>query len=328
MRIPVSVVVMSLLTATPFALAIRDTLNKKPVPADEDPEYDDYDASERRDRAALAEYEAEQARDKAERLEARAEKLEKLDLVFGPSPATMGALFEGAQVGSRADDDLRDKILEATEEHDGFLAPSIVADETRVLEAQVSISYSEYDHDNDTMINACDTLKDKLVKAWGRPVENVWLDKNRHVRASLEMDTCTMYFERFADPAELVASLPLTVVGTPASRLAKNHDVDMSDDRYPSWQLRGVGYGKGPVGVIATVASGKVVGLDITGETDFDTLVAIRDGLSAKLEAKPVTEEVFDADAWVWKKKPGYTLRQWDNSNRFTLTIGQSDPNL
>src|SRR5688572_453781 len=97
MRIPTSVIVMSLLTAAPFGLAIRDTLNKKDVIAeDDDPFESEYGArSSRERREALEEYEREAVREAEERARKKAQQVEQLNDLFGEKPASMGSLLEG-----------------------------------------------------------------------------------------------------------------------------------------------------------------------------------------------------------------------------------------
>src|SRR5690348_1005184 len=101
MRIPTSVIVMSVVTAVPFGLGIRDTLDKKDSHADDELGVLDFSGkrSARERERALEEYQAEMQREAAER-EARAKaKLAKLDELYGAKPAQMGALLDGITLG-------------------------------------------------------------------------------------------------------------------------------------------------------------------------------------------------------------------------------------
>src|SRR5688572_13929492 len=126
MRIPPSVIVMSLVTAVPFGLAIRDTLNEKDARAAGGlDDYGDDDGYKGRERSAeLAEYEAEMAREAAEREARSKERLTQLDQLYGAKAASMGTLLDGIELGAGAGsfqpEHVRRRIEHVT--RDGFIS--------------------------------------------------------------------------------------------------------------------------------------------------------------------------------------------------------------
>ncbi len=126
MRIPPSVIVMSVVTAVPFGLGVRDTLRHKDVSAAEFGELG-YDRD--RDRA-YEQYEAERRREELEREAKSAERIATLDQLFGTRPAQMGRLFDGIVLGTGAGsfqpEDVRLRIENAM--RDGFIAVQFDAD--------------------------------------------------------------------------------------------------------------------------------------------------------------------------------------------------------
>jgi len=333
MRIPPSVIVMSLLTATPFGLAIRDTLSKK-QPAEEVDEWGgDYGArSARQDREALAAYEAEGARELEARAEARKLRIAKLDMLYGPTKATMGSLLTGislgADAGSFQPEAARERI--ERESRDGFLTVSFDADEKRLHGVTIALDGRDYDPSSDSMSDACDSLHEKLVASWGRPaLGSTWLDEATHQRATLDRDACTLTFSQFLTPDAWIAALPFDGVGKPSEKyLATYADANGTAfeeyaDEYATWA--GTGPGTGDESTKFTVGIDgrhKISGLRVTADSDFDSFVAVRDALSAKLKSQPAQDDV--TGAYVWKKKPAISIVQDDN-NRITLIVGK-DP--
>jgi hypothetical protein len=328
MRIPISVVVMSLLTAAPFALAIRDTVNEKKKPtADELEELglDDYERrSARRDRERLAEYEAEAAREAAERARDHEAKVAQLDTLYGKNKASIGSVFGvGVQIGGIVPDALERRVNELNRE--GFLLPTVEQTGTALVSLRVDIYSSSYDY-NSSGEDACETLRNKLVGAWGPSSSGVWTDPAAHARAILSTDRpCSLTFEKYLEPTDWIAALPLDAIGKKSEVVEeKAIGADVYDDTI-EWSIPGTGAGKEPTHITAYVDNGKVVFVSIMSDTDYDTLVAIRDALSAKLKAQPGRDD--DTDGWIWKKKPGFLLTQGYSTNRFTLQFGK-DPYL
>src|SRR5215203_3160200 len=151
MRIPPSVIVMSVVTAVPFGLGVRDTLKHKDVTADE---YDGLDfgakRSERERVRELEEYEAEARREQLEREAKAKERIAQLDMLIGTKPAQMGALFDGVTLGAGAGsfqpENVRVRIENA--EQDGFITVQFDADAKSLL--GVDILVANDDDTNDT----------------------------------------------------------------------------------------------------------------------------------------------------------------------------------
>jgi hypothetical protein len=332
MRLPPSVIVMSLLTAAPFGMAIRDTLTKK-QPADEIDEWGESDRrSARQDREALAEYEAERARDAEARAENRKLKVAKLDMLYGPTKAAMGSLLEGiklgADSGSFQSESTRARI--ERESQDGTLAVEFDADEKTLHGVTVTLDGRDYDPSLDSMTDVCDSLHEKLVAAWGRPaLGTTWLDEATHQRATLDRDACSLTFSQYLTPEAWIATLPIDGVGKPAEKYlatyAKTHGTAFEEyaDEYASWGGTGLGTGDDSTSFTVGIdGRHKVSGIRVTADSDFDSFVTVRDALAAKLKSQPRLDD--ETGAWVWKKKPTITISQDDN-NKITLVVGK-DP--
>lgn len=328
MRIPTSVIVMSLLTAAPFGLAIRDTLNQKDVVVDEDDPYSlEYDGRRaRRDRRALEEYEREVAREAEERARARERRLAKLDELYGSQPASMGALFAGiylgADAGSFQPEPARERIYRAS--RDGFISVSFDVDEKALRAVTVEVEGRDYDPDLEQVVDACATLYDRLVERWGRAAGGIWRDPATHQRASLDQDTCTLRFDRYLDATEWFGALPLDLVGQSVAKLlVRVGDDAIVDDELVEWTLPGLGAGSEDTQLQAFVHNKKVIGLRVVTDSDFDSLLGVRELLSKKLKAQPKQDDDNDG-AWTWKGKLPVTIEHSYGSNEFTLHAGKS----
>lgn len=328
MRIPPSVIVMSLLTAAPFGMAIRDTLTKKQRQIDA---WGDYgETSAREDRDALAEYEAERAREAEASAEARKLKIAKLDQLYGTSNASMGSLLQGITLGANATsfqpEATRARIERESE--DGTILVSFDVDEKRLRGVTVSLEGREYDSSLDTMTTLCDPLHEKLVAAWGRPsLGSTWLDETTHQRATLDRDACTLTFSQYLPAEAWIRTLPIDGLGKSAEKYlatyAQTHGTAFDDyeDDYVSWVGTGLGTGDESTKFTASIVRGKLSGLRITADSDFDSFVSVRDALAAKVKSQPRLDD--ETGAWVWKK-PAIWLAQ-DHDNRITLVVGK-DP--
>jgi len=296
MRIPTSLIVMSLLTAAPFGLAIYDQQGKRPAEASV--AYGPEDEA-RRDRERLAEFEAEAAREAAEHENANAVRLAKLDTVFGTGTASLGSLFGGARIGAPIPTALPDLLGAATRE--GFLLPSF--QQTDATLASIHVEVVERDN-----LDACQKLRAKLVATWGPSSRGVWLDPATHSRATLTTGPlCTLTYDRYLDVPEWLANVPLDVVGQAS---------DISDSSFP-----GLGAGTGVTTlVVEKHTNGKVARVTVTGSADFDTIVRLRDTLSDQLHEQATRDSY--TDGWAWKKKPGFSLWQSHGTDRFTLQFG------
>ena len=155
MRIPTSVIVMSLLTAVPFGLGLRDTLTRKDVASDDAVSRDE----------AIAEYERELAREAEAREQQNRKRVERLDSLIGETPAHMGSLFDGIVLGADAGSfqpvSARGRIERASE--DGFITVAFSAD--AIALRSVSVQGSDADD--------CESLRDKLT-VWGPSQGGAW----------------------------------------------------------------------------------------------------------------------------------------------------------
>jgi hypothetical protein len=330
MRIPPSVIVMSLLTAAPFGLAIRDTLTKKQPAAEED-EWTGYGHTSRQDRDALAEYEAEMQREAEERAAKRKQQVARLDELFGRTPASMGPLLHGVTLGAAADtisETALDRIQRAAE--DGFLEVSLGDDEQVVRGVTISLDARDYDSELGAVVDLCDPLHEKLVAAWGPSTNGVWRDEVTRQRASLDRESCVLSFDKYLPVDVWVKSVLAVDVGKPADNTLKAYtaalgiELEENEEDVARWSLPGLGAAAGGTEVMAMIdQKGKIAGVRAVVEADFDTAVAMRDVLSEALKVQPKRDE--DAEQWVWKRKPAVTLTQYDGSDRLILLVGK-DP--
>jgi hypothetical protein len=315
MRIPTSVIVMSLLTAAPFGLAIRDTLKRKGAGLDEyDP--DGRKARIREREAEIAEYERESAREAEERERQKASRLEKLDMIYGSTPASMGSMFDGIVLGADSanyyPDTTAERVRMAT--RDGFMNVVFDAD-TRTLNS-VKVEIDTYAAGGDV----CETLREKLESAWGRGVGSVWTDPVKHQRAHVDRYTCTLTFERYLDAAEWVAALPIDVIGKPSQPFIDTlPSPTQVEDGLVTWNQPGIGTGQRGTAFEVYYAKGKVVGFKASGSTDYDSIVALRDGLTEKLKVKPTTSDE-DEGLVTWKRRVPVKLEHLDD--RFVVLVG------
>jgi hypothetical protein len=324
MRIPPSVIVMSVVTAVPFGLGVRDTLKNKDVTADEYGDLDFGDRRSARERArALEEYEAEERREALDREEKSRARVAQLDQLIGDRPAQMGTLFDGITLGAGAGsfqpENVRLRIESAS--RDGFLSVVFDAD-TKALNAVSTTIYSDYDTSD-----VCEKLEDKLGQKWGRATNNAWLDAAAHQRATLDKESCQLRFERFVSPTDWVAALPLNAIGMSADKYAAQlqaGDVEQEDDRM-YWTTPGLGYGKGVSRYEAFLVNDKIVGVQVTADSDFDSILAVRDAISAKLKAQPKkTSDDYDTQhsTLEWKRRVPVTL-DTTGTDKFTVTVGK-----
>ncbi len=324
MRIPRSVIVMGLVTAVPFGLGIRDTLTKKPAAAEK--EWDGLGSfAEGKSRAErereLAAYEEEMRREAAEREERSKARLAKLDELYGSQPASMGVALDGLELGGAANPPghVQRRIDEVN--RDGLAWISL--DGTTTLDAVQVVIHDDYE-----TTDACDKLNEALLAAWGHSVNGVWLDTAKHQRATLTNDdSCELRFERYLEPIDFVAELPLSAIGKQADAFAQQlgEAADYDGDRIYR-QLPGVGAAKARTRIEIFTERGRIAGFTATSGADFDSLTAIRDALSARLKAKPTQssdEENADAAVWEWKNGRTPVSLVQTGVDTFSMTVGK-----
>lgn len=315
MRIPPSVIVMSLVTAVPFGLGIRDAIKHKDAFADAD----DYrTAAEKKRRALEDEYEADLRRERLERAREVEERKQKLDLVYGPKAAQMGSLLEGivlgANAGSFQPEHVRRRIENMT--RDGFLDVAFDFDEAKLNGVKVTVGDGFEDDE------ACEALLRKLETAWGEPTRSVWIDAGNRTRARLEMEPCTLWWETYLEPADWVAALPLDAIGKPVDQLtAKLREIDYDDDESVTWRMAGLRYGTGPTKLEAYLAKGRVVGIKAIVDSDFDSRLGVRDAITERVKVKAKQDE--DTGVLTWQRRAPIALDAF-STDKFSVLVGKT----
>jgi len=266
MRIPTSVVVMSLITAVPFALAVRDTVKPHPKTLDEmtDAEREAHFEQEMQKEAA-----EEAAREAAN----TAKRAETYKTFFGSKPAQLGSYFTGAQLGMPVDQPKFDSLASNT------LVEAINFVGEHTLD---SIRISESEH--------CDALHSAMVAAWQDSSDGVFLDTANHQRASYH--DCTVTFDRYVEVNQWIdkkgdVPVALSIIGTSADKLRETlgDQIVQDDGEVVMWNAPGLGHGQGPTHITARTENGKVIGLSINVMTDAATMDAVQarlDGLLGK----------------------------------------------
>lgn len=288
MRIPPSVIVMSLVTAVPFALAVRDTVKPHEKTLDE-----------MTDGEREAHFEAQMQKEAEQDAQREAAKSAARDKVyqsfFGAKPAQLGSFFGTVQLGIAADDPAIEKLPRGDYE----TIPYIDYERTATLDA---IRIPGDDH--------CDALNAAMIKAWGDSQDGVYLDPASRVRA--KYGDCTVTFDRYVEVNAWVdkrdaAPVPLTLVG---KSLDKLHElvphIDQDDGGVVMWTEAGIGRGAGPTHLTATIENDKVTHVTINVMTDAPTADAVKArlvGLLGKGTANPDDPDVIE-----WKRKGAFTF--------------------
>lgn len=321
MRIPPSVIVMSLLTAVPFGLGIRDTLAEKDLPADDDEYGDGLDFGSRRSarerRRELEEYEAEMRREAMERERRAQERTAQLDQLYGAKVASMGTLLDGIVLGADAGtfqpEDVRVRLDRVR--RDGFIDVSFDADAhtLNAVEVYITPGYGAG--------AACSSFKKTLTDAWGPSTNGVWIDSATHQRASFDTAACVLRFDRYVEPTAWVAALPLAAIGSHVDKLVEQvgQSAEVEYDRV-YWNMPGLGFGEGATRLEAYIEKDRVVGFQARVATDFDTTVAVREQLATTLGAQPKRDEY--TGAWTWKRRVPVALETFEK-NKFNLMVGK-----
>lgn len=287
MRIPASVIVMSMVTAVPFALAVRDTMKPHEKTVDEM-------TDEEREAHFEAEMQKEAEAD-AQREAAKSAAREKVfQSFFGAKPAQLGAFFGTVHLGMPADD----PAIDALPHGDYETTPYIDFERTATLD---SIRIPGDDH--------CDALNAAMIKAWGDSQDGVYLDAANHARA--QYSDCTVTFDHYVEVNEWIdkkdtAPVSLSLVGKSVDKVRELvPHIDQDDGEIMMWSEPGIGRGSGPTHVTASIDNNKVTHVTINVMTDAPTADAVKArlvGLLGKGAANP-----DDPDALEWKGKGAYT---------------------
>jgi hypothetical protein len=308
MRIPPSVIVMSLLTAVPFGLAIRDAKRGPAHPHDDWQASDDDDiaAAEKRRQRELDEMKAQEAEQEAAHT---AKRLDIAHKIVGAEPASFGPLLAGVHLGASASDFQPEDVRRA------------LADASDVLSV-------EWDVDSAHLNGVTLQLKDDCAplvaatEAWGAGNGGVWENPATHQRARLDLDACSLQFERYADLDHWLdrgdgSIVPMSAVGQPPDKLHARvaGAIERDDDDGFEWHDLGPAGTFGSVHLTATIEHGKIV--QITAEPPPSSPI---DAIAVRVSKLVGTPGKHDDDALStqWKSKPPILLRE----NIPSLTIG------
>jgi hypothetical protein len=299
MRIPASVIVMSLVTAVPFALAVRDTMKPHEKSLEEMTD-DEREAHFEEEMRKEAEQDAQREAAKT------AQRNQQYKALLGTKPAQLGPFFGTVHLGMPADD----AAIDALPHGDYDVVPSIGYERTTTLDG-IRIAGDEH----------CDELNAAMVKAWGDSPDGVYLDPANHVRA--KWTDCAVSFDRYVEVNEWIdkkdtAPVSLTLVGKSADKVRELvHGLDQDDGEMLMWSAPGIGRGTGPAHITATIENDKVVHITISVVTDAPTSDAVKArlvGLLGKGAADP-----DDPDLLVWKNKGSFS----STDDSLTIDLGK-----
>lgn len=300
MRIPPSVIVMSLVTAVPFALAVHDTM--KPHPKT----YDEMSDEERE-----AQFEEEMRKESAEQAQRDAAESAKraatFKTLFGEKPAQLGSYFHAVQLGMPVDQPAFDALASTTD------VSSINFEGEKTLE-QVRISDDEH----------CDALRAQMVAAWQDAPDGIYLDPAAHQRASYH--DCTLTFDHYVDVNQWIdrkGDVPVVFawIGMPADKLREQLGERLTNDdgEVLMWSAPGIGRGTGPTHITARIENDKIAGLSVNVMTDAPTIDAVHARLDGLLGSKGAPD-AEDPDLLTWKGKLHATLTTSDDTLSLELS--------
>jgi hypothetical protein len=313
-RIPTSVIVMSIVTAVPFGLAIRDTLKPKRPPAIDTgwTTYTPYQTTDRLERESHAESERPRTLEELAS-ERRQRMLAALDAVHGRGIARMGSLFDGIVLGADAASFLpeaaRQRIVSAR--RDEFFGVTYALDTGRLRGVDVQFHGTEYDPVAHATVDVCTVMSDKLRAVWGPPTDGVWLSPTTQDRARFDSDSCTLTFDRAIDANLWLSSVSPSLIGTTAAPVVEANKGQIAEAESPGsesaayWTIDGVGAGRTQTSVEATIQSGKLTMITAITTTDAATAAQLRTQISALLGSRPIESEsryVAGRDVTTWKR--------------------------
>jgi len=275
MRIPTSVIVMTLVTAAPFALAVRDTLHPQPRHHAYE---DELGASPE---AETAQYEAEMQRMEDERQAEEARKQTVLNGLLGEQ-GKLGPYLDSVSVGAtRAQMDAMVPRLQPTMDLVD-VAPTYDRDD-KVSSLKV-------------VFTDCNALRETVRTRWGD--DNTWLDSAAHIKTTFHDGyDCSIDQERYVEMEQFLdktdtASIPLGVLGKRGPDL---------DDEGAFLHRPGLEHTDSPTIQTTTNESGKVVGLSVSFAADVEADAPIRARLDHLLGKG--TQDA-DTGEWSWTKIP------------------------
>jgi hypothetical protein len=302
MKIPTSVIAMSLLTAVPFGLAIRDSVKHHDSDSDDDElDFDGSRASAREERRAMERYEEEARTEEQTTREAHDKSKRDLARVYGPTPASFGSLFDGLRLGvpvDQAPPAARKAVDGEAEGHPAFRSSFDVDPNDKIKGLTIQI----YD--------SCEDFGSTLETAWGSSHDSIWIDPAAHQRASFDSIGCTLTFDRLAEVDQWIdktdtAIVPLALIGQPIAKIADRVPIDDLDDstdgtgisNLGSYYDLGIGRGKQETTVTVYAKKKKIVGFNVSVATDAETADRVIARLT-KLYGAPKHDDVYGYSDW------------------------------
>ncbi|MFT3694748.1 MAG: hypothetical protein QM831_16485 [Kofleriaceae bacterium] len=305
MRIPPSVIAMSVVVCVPFGLGIRDTIKRRDALSMLE---DEQQRALEREREMDAEAAAERARD-AEREEQRNVKRRAMYVsLLGKQKAALGEQF-GVQVGDPAPADWEQKLgsIEGLESRD-YERPGTELTGDNVI---ASVSFTIGDRD-------CDNMRSAANAAWGPgDRDGMWLDPEHNRRATIDGLLCTLRFDRVIDDAGWAKLAVAPLMGKTVAQAAKQLGQPTSgitDEERISWYLPGALVGRSQSELIADVEANKIVGWAMS----TDAVPAQAEALAAQLEKLIKETPEHDDTYWVWSK---HHVTASYGGNRFTVSV-------
>jgi hypothetical protein len=271
MRIPPSVFVMSLVTAVPFGLAVKDTLHppktRAEIEADKERQYE-LDMQKQ----AEADRQAEEQRTAT---------------VFGGllgEPGKLGTYLDGIAVGAPADqaEQIKERAANASD--------------------LIDFVYTEHDGKVESIAIAagggsCSDLLRAVRTKWGEGPR--WIDAATHTYAQLDEDDCELTLDRYVDVEQfldktLAASIPIGALGKAFDALPEDLQ------QYDTPARLGLAQG-GPANIeLSSNDAGKVIGLSASFKVDALAEPAVLARLQ-QLFGKGTQDP--DTGEWDWKGK-------------------------
>jgi hypothetical protein len=325
MALPTSTIVMALVTAVPFGLAIKDTVTGTSAydfPSDDDRE--DEDTLESMDRAAR-EYEEGQQKKKAE-LQAAIEKMIPMGrkgTLEIPGHVLSQAVLEVSSEEQERLEDIAHAVFTPTRKPDGTLA-------------SLTISFPQYRSDE----NICLLVGERLDEAWGVSSRTYASDTSRKHFVSMspqqrvtfvdpdDSARCELILEPFVYIFDFIGKaepsiVPMWAIGKPAAKLVEKLGGDaFSDETQVRWTALGVGEGVGGTELYARVQRGRIVTVTAQVQTSEVTMSALVNQLTVDY-GEPV-DEGDDVMSWPKAKLSVKTLDE--SAGSYLFTAGQPLP--
>lgn len=301
MAIPTSTIVMALVTAVPFGLAIKDTVQGKSAfdaPTEELLDVDE--PTEVMDRAAMDYEQAEQKRG-----------LEIHAAVKSLIPDTKGVPhIDEAQVRATLRGTVAAKANKTT------------------------LTFPQYVGDS----SVCSTIFVRMNDVWG-PAEasytddytlRTWVSGEARQRATFRDPNddarCELVIEPFVAIPAFVntteeSTVPLWAVGEPAAKLVGKLGADaFSDATQIRWTRPGVGNGYGETELYARVVKGKIVTITAKFQSTNETMLAMSEQLTSDFGAPS------EIEASTWKKAKLSIAALDEGAGEYMITVGAPLP--